>query len=84
VEITLQQTEKLLKGDLKFKQFAFSMLMTHLKNLYAKDSSQAVLEKCTNELNAFLVQYQRVMDVDYANIKTILKLREEDKNVNDI
>ena len=65
MNVTLQQTEKLLKGiHQKFNLFAFSMLLTHLKELYAKDPSQPTLESCTAEINKFLDKYKTVMVAD--------------------
>ena len=71
MKVTIQQTEKLLKGVQKFEQLAFSMLLTHLKERYAKDSSQAVLESCAEEINAFLGKSQAVMAEDYAIIQSL-------------
>ena len=71
MKVTLQQTEKLLKGGQKFEQFAFSMLLTHLRELYAKDSSQAIIENCAGEINAFLNKNQAVMAEDFAIIKSL-------------
>lgn len=68
MKITLQQTEKLLKGDYKFTQFGFSMLLTRLKSNYQKDSSQAALQKCTDEINAFLTKFKSIMESDFAII----------------
>jgi hypothetical protein len=71
MKVTLQQAEKLLKGDQKFEQFAFAMLLTHLRELYAKDSSQGTLESCTGEINAFLGKNQAIMAEDYSIIESI-------------
>ena len=71
MKVTFQQTEKLLKGDQKFEQFAFSMLLTHLRELYAKDSSKATVESCTGEINAFLGKNQAVMAADCAIINSL-------------
>ena len=69
--VTIEQTEKLLKGSQKFKIFPFSMMLTHLKETYANDSSQPVLERCTEDINAFLVKYHSIMTEDYAIIEKI-------------
>ena len=69
MKVTLGQTEKLLKENLKFKMFPFSMMLTHLKEIYAKDPSQPVLEKCTADINAFLEKYHSIMVEDYAIIE---------------
>ena len=68
MQITLQQTDKLLRGNYRFSQLGFSMLITRLKGLYAKDPSQDVLYKAVNEINAFLEKFQSVMANDYAVI----------------
>jgi hypothetical protein len=65
MKITLQQTEKLLKGShQKFNLFAFSMMLTHLKELYAKNPSQPTLENCNAEMNKFLDKYETIMVAD--------------------
>ncbi len=61
MNVTLQQTEKLLKGIQKFNLWAFSMLVTHLKELYTKNPSQPTLENCTSEINKFLDKYKAIM-----------------------
>ncbi|MCL2295313.1 MAG: hypothetical protein FWC36_10715 [Spirochaetes bacterium] len=72
MKVTLKQTEKLLAGEgQKFEQFAFSMLLTRLRERYAKDSSQATVESCTNEVNAFLEKYKSIMAEDYAIIQSL-------------
>ena len=71
MKVTIQQTEKLLKGGEKFEQFAFSMLLTHLRERYSKDSSQGTVESCAGEINAFLSKYEAVMAADYAIIQSL-------------
>jgi hypothetical protein len=72
MNITHQQAEKLLKGlHQKFNLFAFSMLLTHLKELYAKDPSQPTLESCTDEINKFLDKYKTVMVADFSVIEKL-------------
>lgn len=65
MNITPQQTEKLLKGNLSFSQLGFSMLLTRLKIMYASNPSQATLLTCANEINAFLVKFKSIMGNDY-------------------
>ncbi|MCL1958011.1 MAG: response regulator, partial [Spirochaetes bacterium] len=43
VTITIAQTEKILTGDTKFTQLAFSMLITRMKALYAKYPTKETL-----------------------------------------
>ena len=71
MKVTFQQTEKLLKGIQKFQQFAFSMMLTHLKELYTNDPSQSTLENCTAEINKFLGKYHAIMAADYAVIEKL-------------
>ena len=71
MKVTFQQAEKLLKGDQEFQQFAFAMLLTSLRERYAHDSSQATIQNCMDEINAFLTKYQAVMAEDFAVIKSM-------------
>ena len=68
MKVTLQQTEKLLKGNQTFSQFGFSMLLTRLKTLYAKDPSAATLQFCMGEINTFLAKFAAIMSADFAII----------------
>ena len=68
MKVTPQQTEKILKGNQPFKQFAFSMMVTRLKSVYAKNPSNETLQNSTNEINRFLEQFSSVMGNDYAII----------------
>ena len=70
MSVTLQQTEKLLKGiHQKFNLLAFSMLLTHLKEIYAQNPSQHTLESCAVEINKFLDKYKTVMVADFSVIE---------------
>ena len=69
--ITLEQARKLLTSDLSFTQLGFSMMLTRLKALYAKDSSQSTLQNCTSEINEFLGKFKVIMSVDYAAISKL-------------
>jgi len=71
MNVTYQQTEKLLQGVQKFKLYAFSMMLTHLKELYSKDPSQPTLENCTADINAFLKKYHTIMAEDFALIEKL-------------
>ena len=71
MNITSQQMEKLLQGQYTFKQWAFSMLLTQLKNKYAVEPTQETLERCTKELNMFLNKYQAILAHDFAIIQKI-------------
>ena len=69
--VTVEQMEKLLQGQYIFKQWAFSMLLTKLKNKYAIEPTQANLENCANEMNIFLNKYKAILDHDFAIIQKI-------------
>ena len=71
MNVTIKQMEKLLQGQHIFKQWAFSMLVTQLKNKYAVEPTQTILESCTNEMNSFLRKYQAILGHDFAVIQTI-------------
>ena len=68
MNITFQQAEKILKGDLVFSQLGFSMMIARLKKNYAKDPSQAMVQSCTDEMNDFLGKFKNAMNNDYAII----------------
>ena len=68
MKVTPSQTEKILKGNQSFKQFAFSMMITRLKSVYANNPSDATLQASTSEINRFLEQFSGVMGNDYALI----------------
>ena len=69
--ITAQQTQKLLMGVKKFKLLAFSMLLTHLKEIYAKDPSEVTIHKCVEVINAFLGKNRKTMAADFIIIKSM-------------
>ena len=71
MNITTQQMEKLLTGHYIFKQWAFSMLVTQLKNNYATEPTQSNLEHCTTEMNTFLDKYRAILAQDFAKIQNI-------------
>lgn len=66
MKVTQQQTEKLLKGNHSFSQLAFSMMLTRLKTIYAKNP--ASLQSCTDEINTFLDKFQSIMGQTYEAI----------------
>jgi hypothetical protein len=69
--ITIQQTEKLLKGNHSFSHISFSMLLMRMRMLYANDSSQSTLQNCTKEICNFLEKFQMAMGSDYAVIQQL-------------
>ena len=68
MNITIEQAEKLLKGNQSFSQLGFSMMMTRLKTQYSKDPSQTTLQSCASEINKFLIKFESIMNADYAII----------------
>ena len=69
--ISFQQAKKLLIGVKKFRLFAFSMLLTHLKEIYLTDSSEDTVKKCVEVINAFLVKNRKIMAADFVIIKSL-------------
>ena len=68
MKVTIQQTEKLLKGNQAFTQLGFSMMLTRLRTLYAKNPSQDTLQSGMNEINVFLEKFTTIMNADYSII----------------
>lgn len=66
MQLTKQQVERLLKVECQFVVVSLGMLVTRLKNVYRSDSSQSVLDNCTNELNAFISKYKDILSADLA------------------
>jgi CheY-like chemotaxis protein len=71
VTITIEQTEKILTGDTKFTQLAFSMLITRMKTLYAKYPTKETLQTFAEEITEFIEKSKVLMAADY---ETICKL----------
>jgi hypothetical protein len=69
MKVTLQQAEKILTGNQNFSRLSFSMMLTRLKMLYAKNPE--VLQSCTDEINEFLDKFKDLMGVDYAIIEKL-------------
>lgn len=66
MQVTPMQAQKLLTGSYSFSMLGFSMLITRLKGIYAKNPAPATLQTCVKELNAFLQKYANVMAADAA------------------
>jgi len=62
---------KLLKGNYTFSLWSMSMLITRLKGVYASDSSDMSLEKCTGEMNAFVNKFRAIMGNDYTVLQKL-------------
>ena len=71
MDVTTQQMEKLMHGQYTFSQWAFSMLLTQLKNKYSTAPTEENLERCTNELNGFLTKYKTILSKEIAVISNI-------------
>lgn len=71
MQITSVQAQKILTGNQKFSMLGFSMLVTRMKSVYSKNSSQATLQSCVDEFNAFLNKYASIMPADIAIISKI-------------
>jgi len=70
VNVTKNQVEKIVSGgvSVKFTQLGLNMLISRLQITYKKDPSFVMLTHCTNEINAFLSKYAKIMENDYALI----------------
>ena len=72
MEITLQQTEKLfMEGNLNFNSLGFSLLVTRLKIMHARDPVEHTLQSCTDAINSFLARFQGAMARDFEIIKKL-------------
>ncbi|WP_461256196.1 hypothetical protein [Treponema sp. R80B11-R83G3] len=71
MEVSVSQTEKLLKGDFKFDLLAFSMFLTRLKEIYVKNPSRQTLENCNIAMNEFFKKAKQSMIADYAKIEKL-------------
>ena len=69
MQLTLQQTEKLFKGkEINFNSLGFSMLITRLKVLHAKEPAEHTLENCNVAINSFLGRFKDAIADDYEKI----------------
>jgi hypothetical protein len=71
MEVTPEQTAKILTGGHKFSQLAFSMMVTRLISEYKSDSSAATLQHCANEINVFIRKFERIMAADISLINQL-------------
>jgi CheY-like chemotaxis protein len=71
VTVTIEQTEKILTGESKFAQLAFSMLITRMKTLYAQYPTKVTLQTFSEEITTFVEKSKMTMARDY---ETITKL----------
>lgn len=71
MKATLEQTEKLMKENHKFSQLGFSMMITRLKGVYAKNPSAMELQNSMNEINIFLEKFKGIMANDYAILEKL-------------
>ena len=71
MQISQSQAEKILTGEHAFSLWSFSMLITRLKGVYARDPSQEVLDTCTVELNMFLKKFDNIMGSDVTLVEKL-------------
>ena len=71
MKVTVEQTEKILKSNQPFKQFAFAMMITRLRTKYTKDSSKESLKSCMDEINFFIEKFGSIMNDEYKIIQNI-------------
>jgi len=69
--ITIQQTEKLLKGNQAFSYLSFSMLLMRMRMLYAKDPSPATLQNNHKEICTFLEKFKANMSADHLTLQKL-------------
>ena len=65
MNITPEQLQKILSGNYSFSMLGFSMLITRIKGIYAKNPTPDTLKACTSEINVFLSKYKSIMQSDY-------------------
>ena len=71
VNITTMQAKQVLSGNYTFTQLGFSMLITRMKGIFAKDPTSATLQRCTDEINSFLTKYSSIMEQDFNAISKL-------------
>lgn len=71
MQVSIAQVQNILKGNHAFSQLGFSMLITRLKGIYAKEPSPTTLQKCADEINAFLAKFSSIMSQDFAVITSL-------------
>ena len=71
MSVTQKQALRLLTGNFAFSVLGFSMMLTRLKNLYARNATEETLTKCVGEINAFLAAYGAIMGSDYNAISKL-------------
>jgi len=62
----MEQAKKALAGSHTFSQLSLSLMMFRLKRMYEQNPTGATLTKCTEEINAFLDKYSKIMTADYS------------------
>ncbi|MCL2219353.1 MAG: hypothetical protein FWC23_03925 [Chitinispirillia bacterium] len=71
MQLSPEQTEKLLQGNYAFSLWSLSMLITRLKGVYANTQTPEALDTCTGELNAFINKFRKIMGHDYTLIEKL-------------
>ena len=65
------QAEKILKGNNKFTQFGFGLLVSRLRGVYSRDTSQKTIITAAEEINKFLEKFDSIMAEDFATIQKL-------------
>lgn len=57
---------RILKDDKQhaFESFPLGMLMSRLKRSIKRDQSQENINKCVDEMHAFFIKYEQILDHD--------------------
>ena len=71
MNVTSAQVKKILTGSQTYTQLGFSMMITRLKGIYSKSPSPETLQKCTDEINTFLVKFASIMATDFAIVSKL-------------
>ena len=71
VTITEEQVHRLLcDGDAPqhFAQLGFGVLVTRMKGAYRNEPTPQTLERCTEEINAYVQKFESLMQADLAKL----------------
>ncbi|MDR3011942.1 MAG: hypothetical protein LBU70_01875 [Chitinispirillales bacterium] len=66
--LSSEQTQKLLTGNYAFSKWGLSMLVTRLKDTYARQPTHMTLVSCTGEMNGFINKYRSTITGDDAAV----------------
>jgi len=71
VKVSMEQARKIVEGNYRFMMVSFSLLVSRLKRVYAKEPTDFILMDCMRDLNYFLDKYGDLMSED---IRTVQKI----------